>query len=236
MGAIAVLLVLQMPTQASDAREGRAYCSIRVLTAPIRFGEPHTLLRVVALADTVVTDSPLTEDWRRFAGGVEGAGTVGQHFEIVEAAGPNERGLAAGDTMTVVPWEYDGGCSMLRWSKSSRWVDPGSEGVFSFSAGSMRESARATFDAMGWHSPYPHGEYLHYEARGEDPEDPSEWLMPSEMFALWAALPVVHWRDSDPDSVMPEIRGIFDKNPRFKTTFPGSRFLQEYESWASGRR
>ena len=128
-----------------------------------------------------------------------------------------------GSEFDVVPWAYGTSCARVVWTSES-WVRPGSEVVFLL--GTPRAASSSTYDVLGWHSPYPTGEFLPWRTQPRPPSDRSEWLNAREYFELVRRLPISQSRFTYPDSAEAGIRVFEEGPPEWSSKFPGYEILR----------
>ena len=143
---------------------------------------------------------------------------------VVREVGPGPDRLSEGDLMTVVPWGYAEDCTRDVWSEEG-WVSEGQEVVFLL--GAPRPGADSTFDVLGWHTPYPAGEFFRFRARPLPPEDRSEWLDARGYFELVSRLPT-STRFTYQNSAEDGLAVFADGPPEWASTFPGYEILRRY--------
>jgi hypothetical protein len=83
------------------------------------------------------------------------------------------------------------------------------------------------FDVLGWHQPYPVGEFIPYwrHTRAE----PSSWLTRNEFFELLKILPAETAFLLDPTSTLDALAGWLRENPGREGAFPIPTVLWELE-------
>ena len=153
--------------------------------------------------------------------------TKGQLFELLEA----EEGWAVADSegrFVAVPWTIGCGCADEGWDEPV-WVSPGDTVVFLLTK--TREqvpwAGPPVFDVLGWHQPYPIGEFIPYwrHTRAE----PSSWLTRGEFFHLLQSLPSESAFRLDPTSSSRAVLGWLEGNPGLEEAFPLPTILWELE-------
>lgn len=172
--------------------------------------DPHDLLGKYQFLPTYATDD-----------------TEGQLFELLEA----EDGLSVADPegrFVAVPWTIGCGCADEGWDEPV-WVSPGDTVVFLLSITRERVpwAGPPVFDVLGWHQPYPVGEFIPYwrHTRAEPPT----WVTRREFFELLQVLPSESAFRLDPASALRAIMGWLDENPGRDTAFPVPTLLWELE-------
>ena len=152
----------------------------------------------------------------------------GFQFRVIAVQGGTTR-LNAGDFLIAVPWQYDEACNFEEWG-SEEWVPPGAEAVFTISE--FREHGGVVVsDRLGWHSPYPYGEFLKYEARSSDRRERGEWLSAREYYDMVLALPPEDTTMSSAERALDTVRVIENGNPRWRARFPGNELLRRLKTY-----
>lgn len=154
----------------------------------------------------------------------------GQVFEILERE--ISPGLASGeDRFVAVPWTVGCGCSDEGWDQPD-WVPPGDTVVFLLSQtrASLPWEGPPIFDVLGWHQPYPAGEFIPFwrHTRAEDPR----WLTQREFFTYLSALPTEATFRLDPASVLESVEGWIREHPGVEEAFPLPTVLWELQRLA----
>ncbi|GMV06364.1 MAG: hypothetical protein AMXMBFR53_26400 [Gemmatimonadota bacterium] len=172
---------------------------------------------------------PVSTDSLRFRGtwnfGRRFPGTAPGHvFTVVRSAGDDD-GVPSGATITVVPWGYDAACDLERWS--APWVPTGDTVVFRLEATRVSaDDAKPVFDVLGWHEPYPTGEFLRYDVRGDDVE--RRWLTPGEYFEFVQVLPTLDTFESRPLEGLRQIERWVRARPELSEAFPVREVLERW--------
>jgi hypothetical protein len=153
--------------------------------------------------------------------------TEGQVFEVLAA----EPGLEVSDAegrLIVVPWTVGCGCADEGW-EGTIWVPAGDTVVFLLGQTRKRLpwDGPPVFDVLGWHQPYPVGEFIPYwrHTRAE----PSDWLSRNEFFDLLKTLPAETAFGLDPASTLDAVVGWLGENPGREGAFPIPTILWELE-------
>jgi hypothetical protein len=154
----------------------------------------------------------------------------GVRVTIIAVQGGNTD-LAAGDSIIAVPWQYDEVCDFEVWGERE-WVPEGADAVFTISDFREHEGVLVS-DQLGWHSPYPQGAFLEYEARQARPVDRSEWLTPREYYDMVLALPALDSTSSRAERAREIERVIENGNPQWRARFPGNELLRRVRSHSS---
>ena len=180
---------------------------------------PDTVLVPTDTADFLERDRPSETQLRVQV-------PVAQRFEAIRVFGDGLP-IVPNSTFAVIPWGYAADCSYQAWEGSSRWVPPGDEVLFSLAPTRRTESQEPIVDVLGWHSPYPTGEFWKYEDRGQEIGPRAGWLTADEYFELILELPTT-------DSALGRrekreaVERAFGKSVRWQSTFPGSAILEAY--------
>jgi hypothetical protein len=152
---------------------------------------------------------------------------LAHRFEVIEVFG-NERSVE--DEILIVPWAYDGGCFSVLWG-SREWVPRGDTAVFLHSE-EDRLGTEGIKHALGWHSPYPHADFLAHSGQREDRGD---WLTVREYFALLKALPIQEGGTTRKER-LEVMEDVFRQGPpAWSEKFPGTEILRRARSWATGQ-
>ena len=153
--------------------------------------------------------------------------TRGQLFELLEA----EEGWAVPDSngrFVAVPWTVGCGCADEGWGDPV-WVLPGDTVVFLLSRTRAKVpwSGPPVFDVLGWHQPYPVGEFIPYWRHTR--ADPPSWLSPREFFHFLQALPGEAAFRLDPTSSRNAVEAWLEANPGRDNAFPIPTVLWELD-------
>lgn len=151
--------------------------------------------------------------------------TEGQVFELLEAepgfitSNPEGRFIA-------VPWTVGCGCADEGWDEPT-WVPPGDTVVFLLTPtrGRVPWDGPPVFDVLGWHQPYPVGEFIPYWRHTR--ADPPSWLTTWEFFELLKALPTETAFRLDPMAALEAVRRWLIENPGREGAFPIPTILWE---------
>jgi hypothetical protein len=154
----------------------------------------------------------------------------GFQFRVIAVQGGNT-GLNPGDSIIAVPWQYDAACDFEVWGRHE-WVPEDADAVFTISDFREHEGVLVS-DQLGWHSPYPQGEFLQYEAPQAAPVDRGEWLSSREYYDMVLALPVQDSTVSRAERARGIERAIENGNPRWRARFPGNELLRRVKSYRS---
>jgi hypothetical protein len=136
--------------------------------------------------------------------------------------------------IVIVPWDYDMGCGVYRWTRSTRWVTPDSLGLFSLNVRpeSLWVGGRPTFDALYAtirtyaDGPFTFGPHSG-EMRNSDGASVTLRLPVRDVFALYGALPSGY--EKLDAAARARIRNFLRANPHILTTFPGTAIAQGWE-------
>jgi hypothetical protein len=160
------------------------------------------------------------------------ADTEGQVFHLLEA----EPGFEISDSegrFVAVPWTVGCGCVDEGWDEPN-WVPPGDTVVFLLTSTRERVpwDGPPVFDVLGWHQPYPVGEFIPYwrHTRAEPPS----WLTRREFFELLQSLPSETAFRLDPTSSLQAVVGWLRENPGREDAFPVPTILWELERITGG--
>jgi hypothetical protein len=200
----------------------------------------QTYVLVEAVDDSVRV--PLDSlDWHDLTGawnqGPPPAGaTWAAVFRVLDADRGGEKSprVSAGDEIVVVPWAYDAGCDYQIWNEGMDWAWSRPQ-VFQLTTGRRLErDGRATFDVLGWHTPYPAGAFIDHRTRHPAPRD--TWLPAGAYFDLISSMP----RSASPyapeagdrpetESVLDALTDWSEDNPEYADAFPVPQLRSAYE-------
>lgn len=159
--------------------------------------------------------------------------TKGQVFQLLES----EPGWEVSDSegrFVAVPWTVGCGCADEGWDRPD-WVQPGDTVTFLLSRTRTRVpwSGPPVFDVLGWHQPYPVGEFIPFWrwARAE----PEEWLTVAEFFSFLRVLPDEPAFQLDPGSSLDAVRDWLAQNPDRRRAFPIPSILRELDRLTRSR-
>ena len=96
----------------------------------------------------------------------------------------------------------------------------------------MPWSGPPVFDVLGWHQPYPAGDFIPYW-RGVR-EEPDSWLSVMEFYELLMVLPSEVSFRLDPSASLRAVQEWLDRNPGREDSFPVSTILGELEGREKG--
>jgi hypothetical protein len=144
-------------------------------------------------------------------------------FRVAEVAGGGERHRSM-RTLLAAPWKYDSACDLLPWGPA-QWVAPGEEAVFTLAERRTDVAGEPVYDVLGWHAPYPQGEFLKYESDEARMDDREAWLGARDLFALLRALPDDAGESAAERLVRME-RVFAEGDPRWRDSFPGTEILR----------
>lgn len=154
--------------------------------------------------------------------------TQGQVFELVEVedgwAVANEDGV-----FVAVPWTVGCGCADEGWDQPG-WVPPGDTVAFLLAPTRERisEGSPPVFDVLGWHQPFPSGDFIPYWQRTRQKED-ADWLTAREFFGFLKTLPSERSFRLDPALAFEEVLAWIRENPSREAAFPIPAVLGEWE-------
>jgi hypothetical protein len=159
--------------------------------------------------------------------------TEGQVFELLEVEPGGEVSDSTGQ-FVAVPWTVGCGCAEEGWDEPL-WVTPGDTVVFLLTRTRTRVpwNGPPVFDVLGWHQPYPVGEFIPYWRWTR--EDPEKWLSVSEFFGLLKALPFEAAFSLDPTASRVAVESWLKENPGLEGAFPLPTILWELGRLADGR-
>ncbi len=234
MTSLALLLALSgTPVSAqSQAAEG-----FEPAGAGLPLYRPAGAAAVVAVATPrwapVPTDSHDLLGAYRFLPPYATDDTRGQVFRVLEA----ETGTSVSDSLgmfVAVPWTVGCGCAEEGWDRPD-WVPPGDTVVFLLTKTRSHEprTGPPVFDVLGWHQPYPVGDFIPYWRWSR--EEPERWLSVMEFFGLLGALPTEAAYRLDPGSSLVAVRGWLEGSPGSETSFPVPTILRELNRVIDGR-
>ena len=152
------------------------------------------------------------------------------HMDAVEPG--REIGDSDG-TFVAVPWTVGCGCADEGWDQPD-WVSPGDTVAFILSVTRKRVpwSGPPVFDVLGWHQPYPSGDFIPYWKPGR--EGPETWLSSADFFDLLQALPDETSFRLDPSTALRAIRSWVDRNPDAAEVFPVPTLTAKLEEMSEG--
>ncbi len=159
--------------------------------------------------------------------------TEGQVFELLDSE-PGSNVTDSTGRFVVVPWTVGCGCADEGWDQPD-WVPPGDTVIFLLSKTRKRVpwSGPPVFDVLGWHQPYPVGEFIPYWRWYR--EEPKRWLTTAEFFGLLKVLPDESAFRLDPGSSLREVQGWLDQDPDRELAFPMPSILRELKRVARDR-
>lgn len=154
--------------------------------------------------------------------------TQGQVFELVASEDAwevaDERGI-----FVAVPWTVGCGCADEGWDQPG-WVNPGDTVAFLLAPTRERvaEGSPPVFDVLGWHQPFPSGDFIPYWQRVRQ-EDGADWLTAREFFEFLKTLPSERTFRLDPTSAFEDVLAWIRENPNRRRAFPIPAVLGEWE-------
>jgi hypothetical protein len=159
--------------------------------------------------------------------------TEGQVFKLLES----EVGGVVADSsghFVAVPWTVGCGCAEEGWDEPV-WVTPGDTVVFLLTRTRARVpwSGPPVFDVLGWHQPYPVGEFIPYWRWTR--EEPETWLSIRKFFELLTVLPSETAFLLDPRASREAVGKWLDANPGLEGSFPVPTILWELGRLTEGR-
>jgi hypothetical protein len=176
----------------------------------------------------------LTGDWNQGPPPADGTWAAVFRVLAVDRGGEDSPRVSAGDEIVVVPWEYDAGCDFQLWTEGMDWARPGPQ-IFQFMGSrQLRVEGRATFDVLGWHTPYPAGALIEDWTRPAAPRD--AWLPAEAYFDLLSHLPRSaspstgeRGDGSDTESGLDALTDWSEDNPEYAEAFPVPQLRGWYE-------
>jgi hypothetical protein len=158
--------------------------------------------------------------------------TRGQVFEVMQGE-VDRMGSESIPRFVGVPWTVGCGCAEEGWDEPD-WVPPGDTVVFVLSPTRKRTpwDGPPVFDVLGWHQPYPVGEFVPYWRWTR--KEPERWLTVREFFSLLSILPAETAFRLDPSSSLKAVRGWLEENPGREESFPIPTILRELERLTAG--
>ena len=151
--------------------------------------------------------------------------TEGQLFEVLEA----EAGWAVSDSagfFVAVPWTVGCGCTDEGWNEPV-WVSAGDTVIFLLSKTRKRVpwNGPPVFDVLGWHQPYPVGEFIPFWRWTRT--EPDHWLSVREFYELLGTLPTEATFHLDPAAALVAVREWVEGVPGRAEAFPIPTILWE---------
>ena len=142
----------------------------------------------------------------------------GQVFRLLEAEGGWDVTEGTG-RFVGAPWTLGCGCSEVGWQEPE-WVPPGDTVAFILSKtrATTAEGVPPVYDLLGWHQPYPVGDFILYWRRVR--QAPPDWLSPKEFFRLLQTLPTDRQLRLDPQGAVQGLRKWLAENPGRAGAFP----------------
>jgi len=158
--------------------------------------------------------------------------TEGQLFVLLEAEAGQDVSDAEG-RFVAVPWTVGCGCAEEGWDQPG-WVPPGDTVAFLLTR--TRERVRwkgpPVYDVLGWHQPYPTGDFIPYWPPGRVVA--TDWLTPREFYELLRALPWDTTFRLDPRISFEGVLDWVEQHPDRRDAFPLPTILQEWEKLLEG--
>jgi hypothetical protein len=160
--------------------------------------------------------------------------TEGQLFRVLES----ERGRMVSDAdghFVAVPWTVGCGCAEEGWDQPD-WVQAGDTVAFLLTRTRKRLQWEGPpiFDVLGWHQPYPVGDFIPYWRPG--PREPEAWLTAREFFEFLKILPAETAFRLDPPVSSRRIRRWMEEDPGGRRVFPIPDILRKLELASAGGR
>lgn len=229
LGSVLFLLTMPMGILAQSPSQGLA--EVEPAGAGLPLYRPQESVAVLALAGdvwrAVPTDPADLLGAYQFLPPYATDDTEGQLFRLLEA----EEGGTVADAngfFVAVPWTVGCGCAEEGWDQPD-WVPPGDTVVFLLSATRKRVpwDGPPVFDVLGWHQPYPSGDFIPYWRWGR--EGPEEWLSVTEFFHLLEVLPTEVAFRLDREVSLRAVESWMEANPGREDAFPIPSILRKLE-------
>lgn len=238
MDRIVVCLILVSALQAvPEAASPQTVGEVEPAGAGLPLYRPAGSVAVLALATgtwlQVPTDSHDLLGAYHFLPPYATDDTRGQLFRLLTA----EEGwnVADGqDRFVAVPWTVGCGCAEEGWDQPE-WVPPGDTVTFLLSV-TRRDTpwdGPPVYDVLGWHQPYPVGEFIPYWRWGR--QEPRDWLTVTEFFDLLTILPSSSAFRLNPASSLEAVEGWLERNPDRSRAFPLPTILRSLRPSEEGR-
>ena len=178
--------------------------------------DPHDMLGAYRFLPTYATDD-----------------TEGQVFELLEVETGGEIADSIGQ-FVAVPWTVGCGCAEEGWDEPA-WVTPGDTVVFLLTRTRVNVpwEGPPVFDVLGWHQPYPVGDFIPYWRSTRD--EPETWLSVRQFFELLTVLPAEAAFELDPMASRESIGRWLEEYPDLEKAFPVPTILRELGRLAEGR-
>lgn len=159
--------------------------------------------------------------------------TRGQVFSVVRAEEGTVR-VEAKSRFVGVPWTVGCGCADEGWDQPG-WVPPGDTVVFLLTKTRARMTWEGppVFDVLGWHQPYPSGDFVRYWRHTRN--EPPEWLSTDEFFDLLTRLPEESAFRLDPTTSKRAVEDWLLDYPDREDAFPLPTILWELDRLLRGR-
>jgi hypothetical protein len=170
---------------------------------------------------------------REVYGQVVGVERVGEPWQSLLPRGTRE--------VVLVPWDYAADCSPVFWSRSARWLAPGTSGLF---RGTLREPrywvrGRPTLDVFAPEfEPYPMAAGLARDLRiGRSSDAPlPEMLSPADALEFLSRLPTDSAAWAQPDTAVAAVRRWAEAHPNLAARWPAATVLHWLVSHAEDMR
>jgi hypothetical protein len=150
----------------------------------------------------------------------------GQVFRVLESEADWKISDDAG-LFVAVPWTLGCGCAEVGWQEPV-WVPSGDTVAFLLTPtrASGPRGGPPVYDVLGWHQPYPVGEFIPYwrTTRKENPD----WLSVREFFDLLQVLPSEVAFQLNPESSLQGFLEWVEGHPNRSQAFPVETILSEW--------
>lgn len=158
--------------------------------------------------------------------------TEGELFRLLESE-DSQRVADEEGFFVVVPWTIGCGCADEGWPEPV-WVASGDTVAFLLAPTRTRVpwTGPPVYDVLGWHQPYPVGDFIAYWGPG--PIEEGRWLTPREFFALLQALPTEAGFELDPGPAFHAVGQWLVEDPSRAAAFPVPEIIQAWEGVVAG--
>ena len=172
--------------------------------------DPHDLLGVYQYLPPTATDD-----------------TEGQIFELL-ASEPGWDVADGEGRFVAVPWTVGCGCADEGWDQPD-WVPSGDTVTFILTKTRKRVpwDGPPVYDVLGWHQPYPVGEFIPYWRWSR--EEPRAYLSVMDFFDFLTVLPTDVAFQLDSQSSLRAVEEWLRRNPQSREAFPIPSVLRELE-------
>lgn len=159
--------------------------------------------------------------------------TRGQVFRVLRVEDPAFDAQPS-DFFVAVPWTVGCGCADEGWDQPG-WVPAGDTVVFLLAPtrARMEWDGPPVFDVLGWHQPYPSGDFVQYWRHTRT--EPPAWLTVDEFFDLLVHLPSESAFRLDPSTARDAVDAWLLDNPELEEAFPLPTIRWELDRLLRGR-